>query len=117
MSTDEQTTGVTSENIFTQIKNKSKKGLISVIFILVGLVAFHLLGWFFPSLQFQAAAVMIYGIEIGLVWVFDKFVATRVEFQDGVKDDPIATAIFFFSHCCLVIAAEVVAVLPFFSLK
>lgn len=102
---------------YDQLRSKSKKGVVAAIFILVGFVLFHICGWFFPSFQYHGAAFLNYGIILGMWYVADKWILTKVDFQETVKDNAIAVALTFIGHCMLICVSYFLAVLPFFTLR
>lgn len=105
---------------YDQLKSKSKKGVVAVICILVGFGLFHICGWFFPTFQFHATAILIYGIMQGAWYVVDKWILTKVDFQEQITQgqySSIAVAITFVGHCVLIAMAYYIGAIGFFTLR
>lgn len=93
---------------------KSIKGKLSLQFIVAGFLVWYVLGQYLPQLQFHGMAMLNYGIMLGGVHVVDRFILTKIDFQDNILRNPIAVSIVFFGHCFLIAAAYLFAAMPFF---
>lgn len=107
-------------SFYNQVKEKSKKGIVAVLCMAVGFVLFHICGWFFPTFQFHATALLIYGIMIGAWYVVDKWILTKVDLQEQITKgqySSIAVALTFVGHCILIVMAYYIGALTFFTLR